>query len=160
MIEIYTVGVYNSSEETFFKKLTDNKIDTFIDVRQRRGVRGAKYSFVNSIKLQEKLSNLNIRYIHKQDLSPPTEVRDLQKKADIKKSEVKKNREILDDDFKVAFENLILNKFDSGSFLQTLKMENSSKIVLFCVEENANACHRSIIAKKIATEFNLKIYNL
>lgn len=159
-MEIYTIGVYNSSENDFFKKLIDNKIDTFIDVRQRRGVRGAKYSFVNSLKLQEKLSKLNIKYIHQLDLAPSIEVRDLQKKADFQKKEFKKDREELDTTFKNAFENLILSKFDSKSFFQNLQMQNSSNIVLFCVEENANACHRSIIAKKIATEFNLKIYNL
>jgi len=41
-MEVYTIGVYNSTEDLFFKKLIDNKIDTFIDVRQRRGVRGSK----------------------------------------------------------------------------------------------------------------------
>jgi uncharacterized protein (DUF488 family) len=159
-MEIYTIGVYNSSEDTFFKKLIDNNIDTFIDVRQRRGVRGSKYSFVNSIKLQEKLSKLNIKYIHQLDLAPSTEVRDLQKKADLQKNELKQNREGLDDTFKNAFKNLILNRFDSKSFIQNLQLQKSSKIVLFCVEEKACACHRSLIAKRIGEEFNLIIYNL
>lgn len=159
-MDIYTIGVYNSSEDIFFKKLIDSKIDTFIDVRQRRGVRGSKYSFVNSIKLQEKLTKLNIKYIHQLDLAPSTEVRDLQKKADLKKNELKQNREGLDDAFKNAFEDLILNRFDSKSFIQNLQIQNSSKIVLFCVEEKACACHRSLIAKRIGEEFNLIIYNL
>lgn len=159
-MDIYTIGVYNSSEDIFFNKLIDSEIDTFIDVRQRRGVRGSKYSFVNSIKLQEKLTKLKIKYIHQLDLAPSTEVRDLQKKADLKKNELKQNREGLDDTFKNAFEDLILNKFDSKSFIQNLQIQNSSKIVLFCVEEKANACHRSLIAKRIGEEFNLIIYNL
>jgi uncharacterized protein (DUF488 family) len=159
-MDIYTIGVYNSSEDIFFKKLIDSEVDTFIDVRQRRGVRGSKYSFVNSIKLQEKLTKLNIRYIHQLDLAPSTEVRDLQKKADLKKNELKQNREVLDDVFKNAFEDLILNRFDWKSFIQNLQIQNSSKIVLFCVEEKACACHRSLIAKRIGEEFNLIIYNL
>lgn len=159
-MEIYTIGVYNSSEDTFFKKLTSNKIDTFIDVRQRRGVRGSKYSFVNSTKLQEKLSKLGIKYIHKLDLAPSSAVRDLQKKADSIKNEIKQSREKLDSSFKNAYENLILSKFDSLDFIDKLQTQNSEKIVLFCVEENSNACHRSIITEKINKELKINIYHL
>ncbi len=53
-MEFFTIGVYNSSEKEFFDKLLENNIDTFCDIRQRRGVRGAKYSFVNSNRLQQK----------------------------------------------------------------------------------------------------------
>ena len=28
--EIYTIGVYASTEESFFNKLTDNRIDVFL----------------------------------------------------------------------------------------------------------------------------------
>ena len=61
-LEFFTIGVYNSTEQEFFNKLTSNEIDTFCDIRQRRGVRGAKYAFVNSNRLQNKLKELNIRY--------------------------------------------------------------------------------------------------
>lgn len=57
-MEFFTIGLYNSSDEAFFGKLKENKIDTFCDIRQRRGVRGAKYSFVNSKKLQAGISEL------------------------------------------------------------------------------------------------------
>lgn len=159
-MEVYTIGVYNSTEDIFFKKLIDNKIDTFIDVRQRRGVRGSKYSFVNSNKLQEKLSSLKIKYIHQLDLAPSNEVRDLQKKADLKKNELKQTREELDSSFKNAYKTIILNNFDLQHFIDDLQRQNSSKIVLFCVEENSNACHRSLITSKIKSEFDLTINHL
>lgn len=38
--EIYTIGVYGSTEETFFSKLIAAQVDLFVDIRQRRGVRG------------------------------------------------------------------------------------------------------------------------
>ncbi|MHC0440265.1 DUF488 family protein [Flavobacterium sp. 3-210] len=159
-MEIYTIGVYNSTEDAFFKKLINNKIDTFIDVRQRRGVRGAKYSFVNSTKLQEKLFFLNIKYIHQLDLAPSIQVRELQKKADVEKNELKQSREELDTSFKNAYRNLILDNFDLKYFIDHLQKQNSSKIVLFCVEENSSACHRSLITEKIKNEFNLIINHL
>jgi len=158
-MEVYTIGVYNSTEDLFFKKLIDNKIDTFIDVRQRRGVRGSKYSFVNSNKLQEKLSSLKIKYIHQLDLAPSSEVRNLQKKADLKKNELKQSREELDSTFKNAYRNLILYNFDFQNFINNLQKHNSLKIVFFCVEENFNACHRSLITEKLK-EFNIIIYHL
>ncbi|MBK6496895.1 MAG: hypothetical protein IPG00_01480 [Saprospiraceae bacterium] len=53
-MEFFTIGVYNSTEQVYFDKLTENRIDTFCDIRQRRGVRGANYAFVNRNRLQEK----------------------------------------------------------------------------------------------------------
>ena len=64
MLEIYTIGVYNSTENVFFDKLTNNNVDLFLDIRQRRGVRGSQYKFVNSSYLQEKLAKLDIKYKH------------------------------------------------------------------------------------------------
>lgn len=89
-MEFYTIGVYNSTEQEYFDKLTENNIDTFCDIRQRRGVRGSKYSFVNSQRLQSKLSDLNIQYGHILDLAPTTEIRDLQKKVDAQQGELKR----------------------------------------------------------------------
>ena len=42
MIKIYTIGVYNSTESSYFRKLQENNIDLFCDIRQRRGVRGSQ----------------------------------------------------------------------------------------------------------------------
>lgn len=68
-IDFFTIGVYGSTESSFFDKLKINNIDVFLDVRQRRGVRGSKYAYVNSKRLQIKLSELGIDYIHILDLS-------------------------------------------------------------------------------------------
>lgn len=59
-MQFYTIGVYGTTEEEFFKKLQNYNINLFCDIRQRRGVRGKKYSFVNSIRLQNKLKELNL----------------------------------------------------------------------------------------------------
>lgn len=159
-MEFFTIGVYNSSEEEFFKKLTANRIDAFCDIRQRRGVRGAKYSFVNSNKLQEKLETLGIKYGHILDLAPTTEIRTIQKDSDLKNGELKTERKELSIIFKTEYENRVLSKFNFDSFLEHLGAINASKIVLFCVEEHANACHRSIVAKKLGEEFHYTITHL
>ncbi|MBK9743365.1 MAG: DUF488 family protein [Saprospiraceae bacterium] len=91
-MEFFTIGVYNSTEQVYFDKLTENRIDTFCDIRQRRGVRGANYAFVNRNRLQEKLNKLDINYGHVLDLAPTKEIRKLQKEADAQQGELKRER--------------------------------------------------------------------
>lgn len=57
MIErVLTIGVYGKTESQFFDALKNADIDTFCDIRKRRGVRGSQYAFVNSTKLQSRLA--------------------------------------------------------------------------------------------------------
>lgn len=159
-MEFYTIGVYNSMEEEFFNKLLENNIDTFCDIRQRRGVRGAKYAFVNSNRLQQKLNDLEIKYGYVPDLAPTTEIRELQKEVDIKKGEQKRYRQVLGEVFVIEYKNRILKKFNFDAFFERLDEIGAKKIALFCVEEHPEACHRSIVAERIKNNFNFKITHL
>ena len=147
-MEFYTIGVYNSTEQEFFNKLTINNIDTFCDIRQRRGVRGAKYAFVNSNRLQAKLNELDIKYGHVIALAPTKEIRELQKEADSQQGILKRERSELGQVFGIAYKDRILNKFDIDSFIDKLDEVGATRIVLFCVEEKPEACHRSIVTDK------------
>ena len=148
-MEFFTIGVYNSTEQEYFDKLTSNNIDTFCDIRQRRGVRGAKYSFVNSNRLQSKLSELDIKYGHVIELAPTTEIRDLQKETDAKQGEQKRKRIGLGKVFTIAYKDRILRKFNFDAFIEKLDQVGASRIALFCVEEQPEACHRSIVTGKL-----------
>lgn len=159
-MEFFTIGVYNSTENEFFDKLTQNNIDTFCDIRQRRGVRGAKYSFVNSNRLQEKLNDLGIKYGYIQDLAPTTEIRELQKEIDAEKGELKSQRQELGRVFVIEYKNKILGNFDFEKFFDNLDNIGASRIALFCVEEHPEACHRSIVANRLADNFNYKVTHL
>lgn len=158
-MEFYTIGVYNSTEKEFFDKLTDNKIDTFCDIRQRRGVRGAKYSFVNSNRLQAKLNDLEIKYGYIPNLAPTTEIRELQKEIDLEKGELKRERQELGKIFVIEYKNRILKDFDFDQFFENLDQIGASRIALFCVEEHPEACHRSIVSDKL-NSLNYKITHL
>lgn len=148
-MEFFTIGVFNSTENEYFKKLTENQVDTFCDIRQRRGVRGSEYSFVNSNRLQLKLTELDIKYGHILELAPTTEIRELQKEADKKIGEYKRDRNKLGEVFTTAYTNTILNKFDFENFIEKLEEIGAKRIALFCVEEKHEACHRSIVSKKL-----------
>jgi len=158
-MEFFTIGVYKSIEQDFFKKLADNNIDTFCDIRQRRGVRGSEYSFVNSNYLQQKLQELDIKYGHILNLAPTTEIRELQKQADLQSGEQKRDRNKLGKIFTIAYKNKILDRFNFDEFIEKLEDIGANKVVLFCVEEKAEACHRSIVANKLES-FGYKVTHL
>ncbi len=159
-MEFFTIGVYNSSESSFFEKLTQNNIDTFCDIRQRRGVRGAKYSFVNSNRLQQRLNELAIKYTYIQNLAPTSEIRAFQKKSDIGKGELKRDRQALAIDFVREYKNRIVENFDFEGLFKRLGRIGASRVAFFCVEETPEACHRSIVADKLQNDVNFDVIHL
>ena len=74
-LKFVSIGVYGYQEEDFFNALRDAGVDVFIDLRQRRGLRGTKYAFANSQRLQNRLREMGLHYIHLRELAPPPEVR-------------------------------------------------------------------------------------
>lgn len=160
MIKIFTIGVYNSTEESYFNKLRDNNIDLFCDIRQRRGVRGSQYKYVNSNYLQAKLQELGISYQYIKELAPTNEIRQMQKDADKANGESKKQRTTLGPVFKSEYLKQILEPFDIDKLANELIDNGAKNIVFFCVEEHASACHRSLVAQKLATTLNCEIINL
>jgi uncharacterized protein (DUF488 family) len=158
---IYTIGVYGSSENDFFQKLIDNKIDLFCDIRRRRAVRGREYSFVNSKRLQDKLEALSIKYIHEISLAPTKEVITVQEKSDAKNKIPRRQREELSIAFEIAYCEKVLSKFDLKKFIHDIETLNTTRVVLFCVEKLPAACHRSLVTDKIKAIFpKIKITDL
>ena len=159
-IKFFTIGVYDSTEDEFFRKLTENKIDTFVDIRQRRGVRGAKYSFVNSKKLQEKLSTLNINYIYAEQLAPTDELRRLQKDDIKSKGITRQDGHPLSGKFISSFKSGILARFNFNQFFRQLEEMKAENVALFCVESSPASCHRSITSSHIKSEFGNPVKDL
>lgn len=130
-MEFFTIGVYNSSEASFFQKLMAAEIDTFCDIRQRRGVRGSKYAFVNSQRLQQRLADLGVGYLHERGLAPPKEIRELQKALDKKSGELKRQRTRLGSVFCSEYGDRVIAKFDFDSFIRNLEFRSIRKIAFF-----------------------------
>jgi uncharacterized protein (DUF488 family) len=159
-MEFYTIGVYNSNKEQFFQKLVENGIDTFCDIRQRRGVRGRDYSFVNSNRLQSTLNEMGINYCYFKELAPTNEIRESQKLSDKLNKELKRDRKKLGKVFIENYNDKILKDFDIERFVFQLKEKRANKVVLFCVEENQEACHRSLLGAKLSSELKFNITHL
>ncbi len=159
-IHLYTIGVYGFTADSFFGKLTENKIDTFCDIRRRRGVRGSEYTFANSKRLQDHLADLNINYLHIVDLSPTDEIRHIQYAYDKEEGTSQRKRDSLSDEFISLYKKEILQKFDFQSLIKQLEALNAKRVVLFCVEKNPAACHRSLAAEQMNRRFGFKVKNL
>ncbi len=158
-LKVMTIGVYGFTEEGFFAALAAAQVDTFCDIRQRRGVRGSQYAFANSQRLQARLAEMGIRYLHFQALAPTKAVRARQDAADKASKTAKRQRTALSGTFMVAYEAEILSRFQPQSLLAALP-DDAQTLALFCVEREPAACHRSLVAAKLAETYQLEVEHL
>ena len=158
--DFYTLGVFGLSSDAFFEKITSNKIDTFIDIRARRAVRGSEYVFVNSNRLQLKLKELGINYIHIPELSPGEEIRAIQNEFDKASNTTIRHRVKLDARFVDVFKKEVLAKYNFSDLFDELNKLNSKRALFFCVESEARACHRSIVTDKLEADYAVKVVHL
>jgi uncharacterized protein YeaO (DUF488 family) len=148
MVEVMTIGAYGWNAETFFDALVGERVGTFCDLRRRRGVRGPEYAFVNSARVQVRLREIGIAYEHRLDLAPSTAIRQKQYAEDERLGVGKRDRSQLAPAFKAAYEEECLDAFDSVGFLDDIASDQPT--CLFCVERDPHACHRSLVAEKLA----------
>ena len=103
---------------------------------------------------------MGIRYVYEKDLAPTNEVRAIQKKADEKYGIQQRKRQELSSAFVMEYNKSILSRFDFEHFIENLKKEKCKRIVLFCVEENHEACHRSIVSTKLTRDYKFEVTHL
>jgi uncharacterized protein (DUF488 family) len=156
---IVTIGVYGFTAEQFLQALLAAQVDTFCDLRGRRGMRGSSYAFANSERLQHMLQEQSIRYVHLKDLAPSVILREVQKLEDKKRKEQKRAREQLAPAFIEQYKQMHLADFDASAFLRQLGGD-TQVLALFCVEREAAACHRSLVAACLAQAFDLSIRHI
>ena len=128
------------------------------DVRQRRGVRGPEYAWANSKRLQAALAEAGIGYRHLPELAPTTELRRLQYAADDRAGVGKRSREELAPEYVEGYLQEILDQVDLGEIAGELR--NEGPAALLCVERDPEACHRSLIADRLAAEHGAAVEHL
>ena len=156
---IVTIGVYGFDEQRFFQALQDAHIDTLCDIRARRGVRGADYAFANSERLQRRLAELHIRYVHLKQLSPTEEIRKAQQQEDKQAKVAKRKRARLGEAFQDAYKQIHLKHSNAEELLKQVGDE-AMIIGLLCVEREPEACHRSLVAEWLGEELGLTVAHL
>jgi uncharacterized protein (DUF488 family) len=146
---VVTIGVYGFDESCFFQHLCDAQVDLFVDIRRRRALRGARYAFANSRRLQARLEAMGIRYEHRLDLAPGKITRQIQDIHDRINKSSKRERTCLAPAFIEAYHRECLADFDVEAYLAGLDSSYKT-IVFFCVECEPQACHRSLVAEQFA----------
>jgi hypothetical protein len=129
-----------------------------LDVRQRRGVRGPQYAWANSLRLQAALAQARIGYEHHRALAPTTELRHLQYREDARRGVGKRTRELLAPEYTRRYLTEVLDRVDLGALVRSLPRER--RTALMCVERDAPACHRSLIAARLAELHGAELLHL
>ncbi len=155
-LKLVTIGVYGFSEAAFFDALRAAGVDTLCDIRWRRGVRGAEYAFANNARLQARLGERGIRYLHRRELAPPPELRRRQTEADKAEKTAKRKRLTLSETFITGYRQEHLAQFDSRRFVEELGVE-ARVVALLCVEREPGACHRSLLAERLQQDLGAAI---
>jgi uncharacterized protein (DUF488 family) len=129
-----------------------------LDVRQRRGVRGPEYSWANSNRLQAALAEASVEYQHLPELAPTTELRQLQYAEDDRQGVGKRSRAELAPAYAEGYTREILDPADLDSLVAELPADGAA--ALLCVERDPEACHRSLVADRLAGAYGARIVHL
>ena len=62
--------------------------------------------------------------------------------------------------FFYAYKVEVIDKFDFDSFILKLDALGANNVLLFCVERNSLACHRSLITKYLSEKYSFQIRDL
>ena len=155
---LVTIGVYDWTAETFIDALRRADVRLLLDLRQRRGVRGPLYAWANSKRLQAALAQAGIAYEHLPELAPTTELRHLQYEEDARQKVGKRSRERLADEYVRRFVAERLDQVEIGPIAASLPREGAT--ALLCVERDPEACHRSLVAERLAQTAHVPLEHL
>ena len=158
MPAVATIGVYGFTARTFLDRLGKADVGLVLDVRQRRGVRGSEYAWANSARLQAALAEAEIDYRHHKELAPTTELRQLQYREDDRQGVGKRSRTQLAREYRERYIAEILDRADLDAVVAELPTDRAT--ALMCVEGEPEACHRSLIAERLAAEYGVDVIHL
>ena len=155
---IATIGVYGFTARTFLDALLTADVRQLLDVRQRRGVRGSDYAWANSLRLQASLADTGITYHHHRELAPTTELRQLQYREDTRLGVGKRSRVELAPEYRRRYATEILDQVDLTLIVGALPSQGMG--ALLCVERDPKACHRSMIAERLAVRHHVSVTHI
>lgn len=156
--KIATVGVYEFDADAFISTLAAAGVTQLIDIRQRRGVRGPLYAWANARRLQALMAEAHIGYERRPELAPTTALRQLQYRDDDRQGVGKRSRVRLSPEYIRAYTEEILDRAPLEALVERVPVHGIA--ALFCVEATAQACHRSIVAERLADRFGFEVVHL
>jgi uncharacterized protein (DUF488 family) len=158
MRRIATIGVYELDAAGFIEMLDGAGVTKLLDIRQRRGVRGTRYAWANARRLQALLAGARIGYEYHPELAPDTELRHLQYRDDDREGVGKRSRVRLAPEYVRRYTEEILDLVPLEPLVRGLPVHGIG--ALMCVEATAQACHRSLVANRLAEQFGFAVVHL
>ena len=158
MRTVATIGVYGWSLERWLAALRAADVSVVADLRQRRGVRGREYAWANAQRLQTALRTAGLGYAHHQELAPTTELRHVQYREDDRLGVGKRSRAALAPEYRDRYLHEILDPAGLDSLVAAFPATGHA--ALLCVERDPAACHRSLVAERLAADAGVGIVHL
>ncbi len=158
-MKVFTIGVYGWDEEDFVQSIRDAAPDVFVDVRRRRGLRGRDYAWANSTRIQATLADSSIPYVHRLDVAPSDATRHNVARDANSEGIGYRDRTSLSQEYLDAYGQEVLEGFDAARFGASLG-EGVKSIMLFCVERVPAACHRSLLAERLAGDLGAEVMHI
>ncbi len=158
MPRIVTIGVGTFTLSTFVEQLRAAGFVQLLDTRQRRGVRGPECAWASSHRLQPALAAVGIEYRHCRELAPTTELRRSQSAEEARQGVGKRNRRARTDRDVRRYHSEILDHADREALVSQVPTSNPAGML--CVERDPEACHRSLIARRLDEQFGVTVEHL
>ncbi len=121
-------------------------------------MRGSEYAWAKAGRLVAALEAAGIAYVHLKELAPTTELRQLQYAEDARAGVGKRSRSELAPAYVEGYTREILDPAGVEPVVAALPAEG--RAALFCVERDPEACHRSLIAARVADEHGAQVIHL
>ena len=143
-MELFTIGYEGRTLPQFTRLLRDHEIARVVDVRERPHSRKRGFS---ALSLFEALRKAGIVYESDRELGNPKEIRDLWKNGSLAQGRVKYRK--------------LLRNGRAGRVRFLLDLASIDRVCILCYEEEADACHRSVIAEEaVRLEPSLTVHHL
>jgi uncharacterized protein (DUF488 family) len=156
---VLTIGIYRFDASAFADALKEAGADVVVDIRARRGIRGSRYSWGNSQRLQALLRSAAVAYQYLPDFAPTDSIRSLQREVDGALAVAKRERVALAPAFSEEYRRSILRDDACERFVASLHL-GSRRPALLCVEALPGACHRSLLAAELHVRLGIPVEHL
>ena len=158
MPEAATIGVYGFTAERFLEALRAADVRQLLDVRQRRGVRGPEYAWANSRRLQAALAEAGHRIPPPPRAGADDRAAALAIQGGRPARRGKRSRTELAPEYVEGYTREILDQVDLAPIVAA--MPAAGRAALFCVERDPEACHRSLIARRLTERHGVPVIHL
>ena len=155
---IATIGDVRLDVGRFLRALRAADVRVLIDVRQRRGVRGSEYAWANSARCRRPWVRPASNTAITRSWRRPPSCGKLQYREDAKSGAGKRSRTELAPEYRDRYTSEILSQVDLAAFVASLPSDGTT--ALLCVERDPEACHRSLIAERLAAKHGLSVTHL